>query len=455
MSSRRILTSALIAALAGLSTATASAVDGGRLEPVGGATDRGDLAGVELVSPVVGMAVSPGDGYWMVAADGGVFGFGDAPFLGSMGGAVLNEPVVDMAATPSGGGYWLVGRDGGVFAFGDALYWGSTGGMELNRPIAAIAATPSGQGYWLTGDDGGVFAFGDAQFWGSAGAFPLNRPIVAIASTPTGKGYWLAADDGGVFTFGDARYHGSAPADAVDGEFIAIVPSGSGNGYGLVQSTGRVLAYGDSSLARTGGCDPGPVAAATGSTPGALLLRRDALVPSGRASSRSSGLDSDHLLLELEHAQACQTPRTPAFAEFGLPLDRPVVTSSFGRRLHPIWRVSVLHAGVDYVGAVATNGAPAYVVGDGTVIAIESRVAYGTTVVIDHGGRIASVYAHLADVAVGVGDTVSRGQELGAIGSTGFVTGAHLHYELRLDGVPVDPSPYLSPIVAASLSSVP
>src|SRR4051812_35709410 len=63
---------------------------------------------------------SPSQGNWLAAADGGVFAFGAAPFLGSMGGAYLNAPVVAMAATPSGRGYWLAAADGGVFAFGDA-----------------------------------------------------------------------------------------------------------------------------------------------------------------------------------------------------------------------------------------------------------------------------------------------------------------------------------------------
>jgi hypothetical protein len=69
------------------------------------------------------MAATPsGAGYWMVAADGGIFSFGDAAFSGSMGGSVLNHPIVGMAAPPAPApagttGYWLVARDGGVFAF--------------------------------------------------------------------------------------------------------------------------------------------------------------------------------------------------------------------------------------------------------------------------------------------------------------------------------------------------
>ncbi len=86
--------------------------------------------------------------------------------------------------TPTGNGYWLVASDGGVFTFGDASFYGSEGGKPLNKPIVGIAATPSGSGYWLVASDGGIFAFGDAGFFGSQGGKPLNKPIVGIAATP-------------------------------------------------------------------------------------------------------------------------------------------------------------------------------------------------------------------------------------------------------------------------------
>ena len=114
-----------------------------------------------------------------------------------------------MAATPSGNGYWLVASDGGIFTFGDARFHGSTGAMHLNQPIVGMAATPSGKGYWLVASDGGIFTFGDARFHGSMGGSHLNQPIVGMASSPSGKGYWLVASDGGIFTFGDAHFHGS------------------------------------------------------------------------------------------------------------------------------------------------------------------------------------------------------------------------------------------------------
>ncbi|MGH9157393.1 MAG: hypothetical protein ACRD1K_16500, partial [Acidimicrobiales bacterium] len=90
-------------------------------------------------------AVVPGGtGYRLVASDGGVFAFGDAPFLGSTGGRTLASPIVATASTPSGKGYWLVASDGGVFAFGDATLLGSTGALRLRSPIVGVGATPSG-----------------------------------------------------------------------------------------------------------------------------------------------------------------------------------------------------------------------------------------------------------------------------------------------------------------------
>jgi hypothetical protein len=99
-----------------------------------------------------------------VAADGGVFSFGDATFYGSMGGKLLHAPVVGMASSASGG-YWLVAADGGVFSFGNAPFFGSMAGTKLNGPIVGMAATSGGLGYWLVGTDNGVFTFGDAPFY--------------------------------------------------------------------------------------------------------------------------------------------------------------------------------------------------------------------------------------------------------------------------------------------------
>ena len=155
-----------------------------------------------------------------------------------------------MAPTPDGQGYWLVASDGGIFSFGDATFYGSTGSTRLNKPIVAMAATPDGKGYWLVASDGGIFTFGDAGFFGSTGAIKLDQPVVAMAATPDGQGYWLAAADAGIFTFGDARYLGGGPfsedGDPPITDFSSFAVSSDGGGYLLADTSGAfLLNFGD------------------------------------------------------------------------------------------------------------------------------------------------------------------------------------------------------------------
>lgn len=174
----------------------------------GDAHFHGDLRGVRLAAPIVGMATDPATGgYWLLGGDGGVFAF-DAPFYGSTGGIRLAAPAVGMASTSDGRGYWFVASDGGVFAYGHAPFRGSMGGHPLNRPVVGMAVDRATGGYWLDATDGGIFAFG-ARFYGSTGGVRLARPVVGMAADPAGKGYWLAASDGGVFAFG-VPFKGSA-----------------------------------------------------------------------------------------------------------------------------------------------------------------------------------------------------------------------------------------------------
>ena len=209
--------------------------------------DDDGYPGSGAVAPATGSA--PG-GYRFVAADGGMFCFGDASFNGSAAGS-FRSPVAGMVEPASGGGYWVFTADGQVANFGSAdpvrpvpmsalrgtivggasvpgqsNFWrvtsqgqvvGSGTGTPgfgdlttpLTRPIVGMAATPTGYGYWLVASDGGVFSFGDAGFFGSTGDIVLNKPIVGMAATPSGRGYWLVASDGGVFAFGDAPFLGS------------------------------------------------------------------------------------------------------------------------------------------------------------------------------------------------------------------------------------------------------
>ena len=195
-----------------------------------------------------------GGGYWLVAADGGVFPYGGARGFGSTGGVRLNQPIVGMAPTPDSRGYWLVAADGGVFPFGDAVGYGSTGAVRLNRPVVGMAVTPDGKGYWLVASDGGIFPFGDASGFGSTGTIRLNKPIVGMAGTPDGGGYWLVASDGGIFPFGDAVGRGSTAAIRLNRPVVGMAGTPDGGGYWLVASDGGVFPFGDASgLGSTGG----------------------------------------------------------------------------------------------------------------------------------------------------------------------------------------------------------
>ena len=159
----------------------------------------------------------------MVAADGGVFAFGDAGFFGSCRRITLDQPIVGIAATPDGKGYWMVAADGGVFTFGDAGFFGSLIGRRLDVAGASPSPPPWTAGATgSTAGDGGVFAFGDAGFYGSTLATDASGLRRWWPSPPPWTaGYWLVGGDGGVFTFGDAGYFGSVPAGAAAGRRAA------------------------------------------------------------------------------------------------------------------------------------------------------------------------------------------------------------------------------------------
>lgn len=115
------------------------------------------------------------------------------------------------------------------------------------------------------------------------------------------------------------------------------------------------------------------------------------------------------------------------------------ITSPFGYRMHPILKYRKLHTGVD-IGA--PNGTPVVSAASGTVIASRFMGGYGNCIMIDHGGKV-TVYAHLSSRAVSPGQSVSAGQTIGYVGSTGMSTGAHLHFEVRINGAVQNPLNYL------------
>jgi murein DD-endopeptidase MepM/ murein hydrolase activator NlpD len=115
---------------------------------------------------------------------------------------------------------------------------------------------------------------------------------------------------------------------------------------------------------------------------------------------------------------------------------RGALTSPFGIRVHPIFRIRRLHTGVDIA---AEWGSPVYAAAPGRVIYTGWFGGYGKIVLIDHGGGASTLYGHLSAILVTPGSQVARGALIGRVGSTGYSTGPHLHFEVRLNGRPVNP----------------
>ena len=117
------------------------------------------------------------------------------------------------------------------------------------------------------------------------------------------------------------------------------------------------------------------------------------------------------------------------------------ITSNYGMRVHPITHQYKLHTGVD-IGA--PEGANFIAANDGIVVRSEMNIAYGNMVIIDHGGGISTLYAHGSEILVQVGQTVKRGEPILKVGSTGYSTGPHAHFEVRINGSTVDPLPFVT-----------
>lgn len=128
------------------------------------------------------------------------------------------------------------------------------------------------------------------------------------------------------------------------------------------------------------------------------------------------------------------------FATLAMPLLSTRLGSPFGPRVHPIFSDTRLHTGIDMSGNAGDQILSSEA---GVVVYAEETSGYGNVVVVDHGNTIATLYAHMTADAVFVGQEVELGELLGFVGSTGFSTGPHLHYEVRINGQPVDPMPYL------------
>ncbi len=146
-------------------------------------------------------------------------------------------------------------------------------------------------------------------------------------------------------------------------------------------------------------------------------------------------------------ARLAAQERTGQFDDAGIPAPPEFFTpvegeagSGFGNRVHPIFGVVRVHAGLDFKNNM---GDPIFAAASGTVIQVKNREGYGNTIIIDHGGGWTTLYAHLSQYNVSLNQQVEIGQTIGLVGSTGWSTGPHLHFEIRYQGSPRDPAKYL------------
>ncbi|MGG4144890.1 peptidoglycan DD-metalloendopeptidase family protein [Paenibacillus algorifonticola] len=129
--------------------------------------------------------------------------------------------------------------------------------------------------------------------------------------------------------------------------------------------------------------------------------------------------------------------------KLGMPIfDSYRISSGYGYRIHPITGAKKLHTGIDFA---APQGTAIHAAESGVVILAQRWSGYGNAVIIDHGGGMWTLYGHIREggIKVSKGDSVTKGQKIAEVGSTGNSTGPHLHFEVRINGTTTDPSSYL------------
>ncbi len=142
----------------------------------------------------------------------------------------------------------------------------------------------------------------------------------------------------------------------------------------------------------------------------------------------------------LDRTTGTPTPQVSISIPSRMPLQDAKATSDFGMRTHPVLGGRRAHKGIDLA---APTGTPVYATADGLVQMAEWYSSYGNYIQIGHGSELETRYAHLSRIAVSAGSMVRKGDLIGYVGSTGRSTGPHLHYEVRVGGVAVNPVPYM------------
>lgn len=169
-------------------------------------------------------------------------------------------------------------------------------------------------------------------------------------------------------------------------------------------------------------------------------IRRERALQERRLAQLEADSNEIQGTLEREMRRRLANPRAyRTLPRWSGRLSRPAggrVTSGFGYRYHPVLRYRRLHTGVDFA---AGYGAGVYAAAPGEVFFASWRGGYGQCIIVLHGGGVSTLYAHLSAIRVRPGQRVRAGQNIGAVGSTGLSTGPHLHFEVRRNGVPVNP----------------
>lgn len=161
--------------------------------------------------------------------------------------------------------------------------------------------------------------------------------------------------------------------------------------------------------------------------------------PLGNGDAQFRQLFASWQTLDIERSEptvALPTVSVPS----RMPLEQARVSSSYGMRDHPVLRKRARHNGIDLA---APSGTPIYATADGIVERANYFGSYGNYIQIGHGNAIETRFAHLSRIVVKDGAQVRKGDLIGFVGSTGRSTGPHLHYEVRIDGSPVDPRPFM------------
>ena len=242
----------------------------------------------------------------------------------------------------------------------------------------------------------------------------------------------------------DQRQEAQRTQEAVEGHLSAMAMK-----LGELQAQMLRLDSLGERLARLAGLKPQELPAQeSGSTPGrggpASTLRRDFTVDEFTAmlSQLSRQVDERSDQLGVLEALVVTDSVNKKFLPSLLPIENGWFSSNFGWRIDPFNGQKTFHEGIDFPAEVGTTIEAA---ASGKVIFADVHPAYGKMLEIDHGNGLVSRYAHCSLLLVKEGDLVMRGQRVAEVGSTGRSTGPHLHFEVRLNGVPQNPARFLQP----------